>query len=54
MRACERLHLTPQTVSGQISWLEDSFSSALFSKAGRNLELTETRRRHLATATGGS
>jgi LysR family transcriptional activator of nhaA len=43
-RAGERLHLTPQTISGQISLLEDSIGEALFSKAGRNLELTETGR----------
>jgi LysR family transcriptional activator of nhaA len=43
-RAAERLHLTPQTISGQISLLEESVGQALFSKAGRNLELTETGR----------
>jgi LysR family transcriptional activator of nhaA len=40
-RASEQLHLTPQTISGQISLLEDSLGGKLFSKAGRNLELTE-------------
>jgi LysR family transcriptional activator of nhaA len=44
MRASERLHLTPQTISGQISLLEDSVGQPLFSKVGRNLELTETGR----------
>jgi len=43
-RAGERLHLTPQTISGQISLLEDNVGAALFSKAGRNLELTDTGR----------
>ena len=43
-RASERLHLTPQTISGQISLLEECIGEALFSKAGRNLELTETGR----------
>jgi LysR family transcriptional activator of nhaA len=43
-RAAERLHLTPQTISGQISLLEDSIGEALFTKAGRNLELTDTGR----------
>ena len=43
-RASERLHLTPQTISGQISLLEDSIGEALFTKAGRNLELTGTGR----------
>mgnify|MGYP000411585808 CR=1 FL=1 len=49
-RAGERLHLTPQTISGQISVLEDSIGEALFSKAGRNLELTETGRLVLSYA----
>lgn len=43
-RASEHLHLTPQTISGQISLLEDTLGQALFSKAGRNIELTETGR----------
>jgi len=49
-RASERLHLTPQTISGQISVLEDSIGEALFSKVGRNLELTETGRLVLSYA----
>jgi LysR family transcriptional activator of nhaA len=49
-RASERLHLTPQTISGQISQLEDSIGETLFSKAGRNLELTETGRLVLSFA----
>jgi len=49
-RASERLHLTPQTISGQIGLLEDSVGEALFSKAGRNLELTETGRLALGFA----
>jgi LysR family transcriptional activator of nhaA len=49
-RASERLHLTPQTISGQIGLLEDSIGEALFSKAGRNLELTETGRLVLSFA----
>ena len=43
-RASETLHITPQTISGQISLLEDTLGEALFQKAGRNLELTETGR----------
>lgn len=43
-RASERLHITPQTISGQISMLEESIGESLFSKAGRNLELTEVGR----------
>jgi LysR family transcriptional regulator, transcriptional activator of nhaA len=49
-RASERLHLTPQTISGQISLLEDSLGEALFRKVGRNLELTETGRLVLSYA----
>jgi LysR family transcriptional regulator, transcriptional activator of nhaA len=49
-RASERLHLTPQTISGQISLLEDSIGQALFAKAGRGLELTETGRMVLSYA----
>jgi len=49
-RASERLHLTPQTISGQISLLEENIGEALFSKAGRRLELTETGRLVLSYA----
>jgi LysR family transcriptional activator of nhaA len=40
-RASERLHLTPQTISGQISVLEESLELKLFRRQGRTLELTE-------------
>jgi LysR family transcriptional activator of nhaA len=50
VRASERLHLTPQTISGQISLLEEQLGEALFSKAGRNLELTDTGRLVLSYA----
>lgn len=43
-RASEALHITPQTISGQISLLEDKLGEALFQKSGRNLELTEVGR----------
>ena len=49
-RASERLHLTPQTISGQLSLLEDHLGAALFSRVGRNLELTETGRLVLSYA----
>ena len=49
-RASERLHLTPQIISGQISLLEDNLGEALFKKVGRNLELTETGRLVLSYA----
>lgn len=40
-RASERLHLTPQTISGQLSLLEEYLGIELFTRVGRNLELTE-------------
>ncbi|MCJ7838483.1 MAG: LysR family transcriptional regulator, partial [Burkholderiales bacterium] len=40
-RASEKLHLTPQTISGQIGLLEDDLGAPLFAKSGRNLELTD-------------
>ncbi len=49
-RASEVLHLTPQTISGQISLLEDNLGQALFNRVGRNLELTETGRLALSYA----
>ncbi|MCY7371492.1 MAG: transcriptional activator NhaR [Polaromonas sp.] len=44
MRASEQLHLTPQTISGQIQLLEEALGSALFAKSGRGLVLTDTGR----------
>jgi LysR family transcriptional activator of nhaA len=49
-RASEQLHVTPQTISGQLSLFEDIQGEALFEKAGRNLELTEAGRLVLAYA----
>jgi len=43
-RASERLNLTPQTISGQLSLLEEYLGVSLFTRVGRNLELTETGR----------
>ena len=40
-RASERLHLTPQTISGQLSVFEESLGETLFTRVGRNLEITE-------------
>lgn len=40
-RAGKQLHLTPQTISGQIGLLEDALGTPLFAKRGRGLELTE-------------
>lgn len=41
IRASERLHLTPQTISGQLAILEESLGEKLFTRNGRHLELTE-------------
>ena len=49
-RAGERLNLTPQTISGQITVLENYLGVVLFNKVGRNLELTETGRLILSYA----
>jgi LysR family transcriptional activator of nhaA len=49
-RASERLNLTPQTISGQLSLLEERLGVKLFSKVGRRLELTETGRLVLSFA----
>ena len=49
-RASERLHLTPQTISGQLSVLEDSLGETLFTRVGRNLEITEIGRQILSYA----
>jgi LysR family transcriptional activator of nhaA len=50
MRAGEQLHITPQTLSGQIKLLEQRLGCALFTKAGRRLELTEAGRTALRFA----
>lgn len=49
-RASPNLHLTPQTLSGQISRLEETLGQALFHRRGRRLELTETGRLVLSYA----
>lgn len=43
-RAADILHLTPQTISGQLRELEDQLDVKLFEKTGRNLTLTDTGR----------
>ena len=43
-RASEILHLTPQTISGQLRELEEQLGAKLFQKSGRNLVLTDTGR----------
>ena len=49
-RASERLNLAPQTISGQLSLLEEHLGEALFTRVGRSLELTETGRLVLSYA----
>lgn len=49
-RASEQLHLTPQTLSGQISRLEDTLGVKLFDRTGRRLVLTEAGRMALSYA----
>lgn len=49
-RAAEHLHLTPQTLSGQISKLEETLGTDLFKRVGRGLELTASGRAAVAHA----
>ena len=42
--ASEILHVTPQTISGQLRELEEQLGAKLFTKSGRNLVLTDTGR----------
>lgn len=49
-RAAERLHLAVQTVSTQLTLLEQSFGKALFTQQGRRLILTEAGRLALSYA----
>lgn len=49
-RASGELHVTPQSISGQLAELEGYFGLALFRRAGRGLELTEDGRRILRYA----
>ena len=41
-RASEVLHLTPQTISGQLKLLEESVGEPLFQRVGRGLVVTAT------------
>ena len=41
-KAGERLHVTPQSISGQIKLLELAIGATLWRRAGRKLELTDT------------
>ncbi len=41
VKAAEVLHLTPQTISGQLKLLEEAIGEPLFDRVGRRLVLTE-------------
>jgi len=41
-KACDILHLSQPTISGQIRELEKAMKAPLFAKSGRGLALTET------------
>lgn len=43
-RAADKLFITPQTISGQLSMLEQRIGQPLFDRVGRRLRLTETGR----------
>lgn len=49
-RASEQLNLTPPTISGQLTLLEQNLGVRLFQRVGRHLELSEAGRRILAHA----
>lgn len=49
-KAAELLHVTPQTISGQLRTLEERMGAPLFRKAGRKIVLTETGRVALSYA----
>lgn len=50
VRASEQLHLTPQSISGQLSEFEEKLGIELFRRSGRNRELTDAGRRMLTYA----
>ena len=49
-RASAQLHITPQSISGQLSELENTLGAKLFQRAGRGLEITDVGRRILSYA----
>ena len=44
VKAGEAIHITPQTISGQLRLLEESLNTELFDRQGRTLELTDAGR----------
>lgn len=49
-RAAEQLHVTPQSISGQLGELHEALGVELLRRSGRGLELTEAGRRTLSYA----
>jgi LysR family transcriptional activator of nhaA len=49
-RASEQLHVTPQSISGQLSELQTQLGAELLQRAGRGLALTDAGRRILSYA----
>lgn len=49
-RASVQLHVTPQSISGQLSELENALGAKLFQRVGRGLEITDAGRRILSYA----
>jgi LysR family transcriptional activator of nhaA len=45
LRASEKLHLTPQTISGQLCILEEYLGISLFLRVGRKLALVKLHRK---------
>ena len=52
--ACDVLHLSQPTISGQIRELERAMKAPLFEKSGRGLALTETGRAVFRPSGGSS
>ncbi len=50
IRASEQLHVTPQSISGQLTELQESLGAELFRRAGRGIEITDAGRRILGYA----
>lgn len=50
IQASQKLHVTPQTISGQLSLLEARMGNPLFERIGKSLKLTETGRLVLSYA----
>ena len=49
-RAAAQMHLTPQSISGQLSVFETRLGAELFQRVGRNLKLTDAGQRILGVA----